>query len=405
MNKHILKLIWNRRKEFVWIFVEQVLVFAVMFYCLSEVYSRLDNFFNPGNLNLKNVCSVAIIPNPQAMVSDEMHEEYREKYNYLMERTENSSYIETVHKGYYTIPGNRQSWNNKRDSLNYKGNKYQFYIKTSDGNFQKVFNVKMLEGTWYKDEALADGTYPAVLTKSLVGELDLTNPLGTKLNYKGHDFTITGVMNDYKSFLFDNPMPSAIFANSALVDNDESISNRLEIAMLVKKGQMADFANYFWQEAEKTFPNQGHQFIISDLGKSSQGEMFEVLVMILLIAVIPTLFLAIFAFLGTFSLMYRLSQKYFGEYGLRMALGSTKGSLRSMVLRQSIFISALATCIGCIIGLNLYIFVFPEISFQIIIGAALSTFILMIVFSIVSVLYPAQKASKTQPAIALKQEV
>lgn len=404
MNKHILKLIWNRRREFVWIFAEQVLVFAVMFYCLSEVYSRLDKYLNPGNLNQKNVCSIAILPNLSDDAPEELFDDFIKKDDYLMNKMENSPFVEVVHKGYYTIPGNRQSWNNKRDSLNYQGNKYRFYVKTSDGNFQKIFNVKMLEGTWYKDEAFADGTYPAVLTKSLVKELGLTSPLGTKLNYKGHDFTVTGVINDYKSFLFDEAMPSAIFANSALKDYDESIANRMETAMLIKEGQMSEFVNYFWHEAEKTFPNEGHQFMVSDLGKSSQGEMFEVLIMTLIIAVIPTLFLSIFAFLGTFSMMYRLSNKHFGEYGLRIALGCTKNGLKSMVLKQSIMISVCAALVGCIIGLNLYIFVFPEISLSIIFLAGLSTFLLMVLFSIISVWYPAQKASKTQPAIALKQE-
>jgi len=405
MNKHILKLMWNRRKDFVWIFVEQVLVFAVLFYCLSEVYTRLDKYLDPGNLDQRNVCSVAVIPNLEDTTSDEVFDEFIKKDDYLMKKVEDSPFVEIVHKGYYTIPGNRQSYNNRRDSLNYKGKKYRFYIKASDGNFQKVFNVKILEGTWYKDEAFADGTYPAVLTKSLVEELGITTALGTKLNYNGHDFTVTGVINDYKSFYFDDAMPSAIFANSALKESDKSITNKIETAFRIKEGQMPEFANYFWHEAEKTFLNEGHQFVIVDLGKSSQGEIFEVLTKTLLIAIIPTLFLSVFAFMGTFSLMYRQSKKHFGEYGLRIALGSTKNGLKSMILRQSILISVFATLAGCIIGLNLYIFVFPEISLPIIVLAGLSTFVLMVLFSVVSVWYPAQKASKTQPAVALKQEV
>lgn len=402
MNKHILKLMWNRRKDFIWIFIEQVLVFAVLFYCLSQVYSKLEKYLDPANLDKQNVCSVGVVPNWQAIgENDEAWDIWRENNKYLMDKVEKSEYIEAVHKGYHTVPGNRDSRFNKTDSLSYKGNKYKFYIKTSDENFQKVFRVKMLEGTWYKDEALADGTYPAVLTKSLVKALDLTSPLGTKLNYNGHDFTVTGVMHDYKSFFFDDIMPSAIFANSAFVDSD----NLIETSMLIKKGHMSDFANHFWQEAQKNFQGEGHQYHISDLGKSSNGEVFHISTMVLLMAVIPTLFLCVFAFLGTFSLMYRLSKKHFGEYGLRMALGSTKGNLRSIVLRQSVILTILSVLIGIIIALNLYIFIFPEIDLHIIIQSAISTFILMLLLSIISVWLPAHKASQTQPAVALKQEV
>jgi len=401
MNKHILKLIWNRRKDFVWIFAEQILVFVILFYCLSEVYSKLEKQLNPGNLNVKNVCIVAILRNYGILHSDADNEDFYKKYDYVMNKIKNSPYIEAVHKGYYTVPENRTSSENRKDSLDYKGNKYKFYVKTSDGNFQKVFRVKMPEGTWYKDEAFADGTYPVVLTKSLVEELGLTAPLGVKLNYQGHDFTVTGIMNDYKSFVFDDAMPSAIFANAALKDN-ERISNSLETAMLIKKGQMSEFANYFWQEATKAFPEKGYQFLIYDLGKSSQDEVFGVYTLVFLTAVIPTLFLTIFAFLGTFSLMYRQSKKSTGEYGLRIALGSTKNGLKSMVLRQSLIIILISALAGSILGLNLYLFLFPEIELPLIGAAWLSTLLLMALFSFVSVWYPAHIAAKTQPAEALK---
>jgi len=335
--------------------------------------------------------------------SDTDNADFSKKRDYVLEKIKNSQYVEAVHEGYYTVPGNRPASNNRRDSLDYKGHKYKFYVKTSDGNFQKVFHVKMLEGTWYKDEAFADGAYPVVLTKSLVEELGLTAPLGVKLNYQGHDFTVTGVINDYKSFVFDDVMPSAIFANAALKDN-EQISNGLETALLIKKGQMGEFANYFWQEATKAFPGKGHQFVIFDLGKSSRDEVFGVYTLVFLTAVIPTLFLTIFAFLGTFSLMYRQSKKSIGEYGLRIALGSTKSGLKSMVLRKSLIIILISALAGSIIGLNLYLFLFPEIELPLVGAAWLSTLLMMVLFSFVSVWYPAHVASKTQPAIALKQE-
>jgi len=403
MNKHILKLIWNRRKDFVWIFAEQILVFAILFYCLSEVYSKLEKQLNQGNLEVRNVCLLYIMPSKENFHSDTDNADFSKKRDYVLEKIENSQYVEAVHEGYYTVPGNRPASNNKKDSLDYKGHKYKFYVKTSDGNFQKVFRVKMLEGTWYKDEAFADGTYPVVLTKSLVEKLGLTAPLGVKLNYKGRDFKVTGAMNDYKSFVFDGTMPSAIFSNAALKD-DQVISDRIETAILIKEGQMSEFANYFWQEATTAFPGKGYQFIISDLGTSRQGELFEEYTPVFLTAVIPTLFLTIFAFLGTFSLMYRQSKKSTGEYGLRIALGSTKSGLKSMVLRQSLIIILISALAGSVIGLNLYLFLFPEIKLPLIGVAWLSTLLLMALFSFVSVWYPAHVASKTQPAEALHDE-
>jgi len=404
MNKHILKILCNRRKDFIWIFIEQILVFVVLFYCMMEIHTKLDKYLEPGNLNQENVCSLGIIPNGVDLSSDEKRIDFFEKQNFIMKKMENCQYVESVHKGYYSVPGNRPSSNNKKDSLSYRGRKYPFYLKTSDENFQKVFRVKMLEGTWFKDEALADGTYPAVLTKSLVNELGLANPLGIKLNYMGRDFTITGVINDYKSFIFDDVMPSAIFANSALADGNNKISNNIETAMRVKEGQMPEFVNYFWKEAQKAFPNEGHQFLISDLGKIVAVDKFEAGIMLLFIGIIPAFFLSIFAFLGIFSLMYRLSKRDFSEYGLRMALGNTKGKLRKMVISQILILVSIASLVGFLIAVNIYLFVFSGIALFIFLKSVISALLLMLIFSIISVWYPAQRASRTQPAIALKQE-
>ena len=115
-------------------------------------------------------------------------------------------------------------------------------------------------------------------------------------------------------------------------------------------------------------------------------------------------FLIVFAFLGTFSLMYRLSQKSIGEYGLRIALGSTKNGLRKMVFWQSCLLTATAIVVGGLIGLNIYLVAFPEVEFLIFFISLIIITILMLLFALISVWHPAYKASKTQPAIALKQD-
>ncbi|MBB4035618.1 ABC-type antimicrobial peptide transport system permease subunit [Dysgonomonas hofstadii] len=70
----------------------------------------------------------------------------------------------------------------------------------------------------------------------------------------------------------------------------------------------------------------------------------------------------------------------------------------------SIFSTALTILIGCFIAVNLYRTVFPEIDILLFLIAVLATIILMLLFALVSVWYPAHLASKTQPAIALKLE-
>lgn len=400
MTAQILRLLWARRKDYIWIFLEQILVFIVLLYCFVQVFSKLDQYLDPGNLSVKNVSMVAIIPDNNGMKEEDWID-FETKGKMIEERMLSSNYVEAVHNGYYSVPLNRSASNNFQDSLIYNGQKYKLYIKTSDDKFQMVFKPRMISGTWYKDEAFADGTYPAVVTKTLVEKLGVNEPIGMKLSYQGRDFKVTGVMPDFKTMIYDKATPTAIFAASAF--KNTRFESNAETAILVKEGQMKNFVNLFWKESLASFPGKGHQPFALDMEDINKDINIQTY-LILMITIIPTLFLIIFAFLGTFSLMYRQSKKSIGEYGLRMALGSTKNNLRMFVFAQSCLLTGIATAISCLISLNLYMVIFPEIEITTFIIAVLSTIALMFLFAVISVWYPAYIASKTQPAIALKQE-
>ncbi|MFV0537846.1 MAG: ABC transporter permease [Dysgonomonas sp.] len=400
MINQTLKLLWNRRKEYIWIFLEQILVFIVLLYCFVQIFIRLEQYSDPGNLSIKNVSMVGIVPDSNGMTEDDWND-FASKSKMIIERMQSSPYVATIYKGFCSVPLNRSASNNFQDSLTYNGQKYKFYIKTSDDKFPIVFKPQMISGTWLKDEAFADGVYPAVVTKNLVEKLEINEPIGVKLNYQGRDFKIIGVTYDFKTRIYDRATPTAIFAASAFTGTN--FERNAETAILIKDGQMKNFVNLFWKEAIATFPGKAHQPFAADMEELNKDINIETY-LILLITIIPTLFLIVFAFLGTFSLMYRQSKKSIGEYGLRMALGSTRNNLQKFVFAQSCLLSTIAITIGCLISINLYLVVFPEISIKIFALGVLTTIILMILFAIISVWYPAHTASKTQPAIALKQE-
>lgn len=398
MVKHILKLIWNRRRSFVWIYIEQVLVFVILFFCFVVVGTRLEYYLAPENLDVENVVSIGITADRN---SDIDPQEFFNQRKGFLSNLEKSQYVEYVHKGTYTIPAKNGSRDHYKDSLLIRNKRYPFYVKTSDANFQDMFHVKMLEGVWFKDEVMDNGAYPVVLTQSLADTLRLDKPLGAKFNYRGRDFIITGIINDLKSFTYDEKMPSAIFPNSAF--KDDVIINNIDNALRIKKGHMYDFIDYFWSEYHKEFPNKGHHVTLMNLEENHKVENLEIFIS-LLIMIVPTFFLTLFAFLGTFSLLFRLSKKSFSEYGLRMALGSSKNKLKLLVSNQSLLLTVCAIITGSIIFINLYLFVLPEIKMHIIFISLIINTLSMLCCAAISMWYPAHLASKTQPAIALKQE-
>lgn len=352
----------------------------------------MEQYFAAENLNVDNVVMISI---------DESvaNESFYEKYNIFRKKIDDCKYIEYKHYGSGTFPFLRSSDFFKEDSLLVNNRKYPFYVRKSDANFQKIFQVEMLQGAWFKDEVMEDGTYPVVLTKSLVDSLKFQRILGAKLSYQGRTFTVTGVMNDIKASTYSKKMPSAFFAYSAFGGRtgDELLK--------IKRGQIDDFTNYFWKEAQKDFPEkEGYNYNlirVDDISKNENANVFIQLSMML----VPAFFLTIFAFLGTFSLMYRQSKRSICEYGVRMALGSTKSKLKQLVIKQSAFLTLCAVIAGFLIYFHIHLILFSnEVKFGKIVIPLITVTILLFVFALASAWYPAYIASKTQPAIAVKQE-
>ena len=99
------------------------------------------------------------------------------------------------------------------------------------------------------------------------------------------------------------------------------------------------------------------------------------------------------------------------EIGVRKALGATPGTIISLVLQESILITAFAGYIGLVFGVGLLelvgnaipahdYFANPEININIAISATL----LLIFAGAVAGYVPARKAASVKPVIALRDE-
>ena len=139
------------------------------------------------------------------------------------------------------------------------------------------------------------------------------------------------------------------------------------------------------------------RFHFGDLEREKQNDMLgEILGLAVL--VIPTIFLLIFAFIGTFGIFWLSSQKRIKEFALRIAIGSTPTKLIGLVIKESIVITSISIVPGLLLSFFIYEFTIVHI---IAIGI---TVILMLLFSIFSAWYPAYTVSKIKPAKAIKYE-
>ena len=122
---------------------------------------------------------------------------------------------------------------------------------------------------------------------------------------------------------------------------------------------------------------------------------------------IATLFAGI---IGVSNIMLIIVKERTKEIGIRKALGAKPFSIIGMILHESIFVTTVAGFIGLILALVLLENLGPLIDTEFIknpevsLSIAISTLVLLLAAGALAGFFPAQKASKIKPIVALRDE-
>ncbi len=113
---------------------------------------------------------------------------------------------------------------------------------------------------------------------------------------------------------------------------------------------------------------------------------------------------------GVSNIMLIIVKERTKEIGIRKALGASPISIIGMILHESIFITTIAGFVGLLLGLALLeiagpmaksdFFVNPQVDFNI----AISTLILLIIAGALAGFFPAYRAARIRPIVALRDE-
>jgi len=388
MLKHLFKLIWNKKGTHSLLIIEILASFLVLFGVLSLIVFNVRNYLQPIGFEYEQVWNLDLASNQDTV-------EVNRKLTTVMQRIRSYKEVEAATRMSSNTPF---SANQIGNSITY--NKVtvggDFYY--TDPDFNKVLNLPLTKGRWYKDGDRVAKFVPIVINKAMENKLFLDETALNKV-IKIDDksaYKVVGVVGNFKAkgeYMSNNP---ALFE---MIAKDDSWNSNVLIK--TKRGTDADFEAKLVKDIAMMLPGWGIE--VSYLKESRLNRHNLTLVPVLIFLIISVFLLTNVA-LGLFGVLNLNISRRKNEIGLRRAMGATEGKVTIQFLGEIWVIATFSLIIGLLFAVQFPLMNVFDLDSEIYITSIFASIAVIYMIVTLCAWLPSKQASRIHPALALHEE-
>lgn len=288
-----------------------------------------------------------------------------------------------------------------------------FHIRTVHPGHQFVENTILTDGRYINELDLFEFRKVAVIGKGVVEQVyKEIDPMGTYLNINGIPFKVVGVFRDEGSEREEQyiylPITTGqkVFAGHDNLDNIMITTGDLSLEMT---NEMTSKIHNELASVHHFDPDDARAVRVRNNNDQFQ-EVMNIITGIKMFILIIGAGTIVAGVVGVSNIMTIVIKERTKEFGIRKALGATPMSIIGLVMQESILVTAFAGYFGLLTGIALLellgpkvdsnFFVKPEVDVNI----ALGTTVLLIFAGALAGFFPARRAARIKPVLALKDE-
>ena len=391
MIRHLLRLIWNRKRKNSLLIIEVCLAFLVLFAVFSIAVYNWQNYKKPLGYDYENVWTAYTF-----WEEDKNNTEIKAQQRNIKQAMLSFPEVQKAAYASQNVPFANSNmlwgidWNDR--SINFN----RFVV---DPDFFDLMEMEIIKGRVFTPEDKSIGRYAVINTEMEKILLpDGSSAINTKIPLDNQeDIEVIGVIDTYRyQNEFTEPSPSLFLMY------DYYSKGHPEEALVMKVSSDAGpaFEEKLLKELHSMSP--GYHFTLSIMNDERLNRQREELMPITIFLIVAA-FLIINVALGLFGVLWYNVNSRRSEIGLRRAMGASVSSIVKQIIQETLLLVGIAMTIGTLIAIHFPILKVYDVSNQVyvwgVLGAA--TFLGVIVF--VCAWYPGRKASEIQPAIALHE--
>lgn len=401
MIRHLLKLVWNRKRANALIILEIFFTFLVVFGVGTLGLYLWDNWRRPLGFEWRDVWSVEV--DMQQMTDDRFTPEQVATAARLAREVESLDAVEGV-TGAMMTPFTFGQYNS-RTEINGRDVDMNFNEVTE--SFADVMRIDLVKGRWFQPADAALSWRPVVIDEDLAREAwGDEDPLGKRLGEPDPkrlepELRVIGVVSDFRHHGELSAPSNFVFRYKRLGHAEHRPPRALLVR--VRPGTPTAF------EEELTRRMQGvdrdWSFQVKPL-EQIRATSFRQRITPLVVGGIVAFFLLLMVALGLLGVLWQNLLQRTREIGLRRAVGASRGEVHRQIVLEQLLLTTLGVFLGTLLVIQLPVLdVFgstlrPEVFAS---GLALAL-VSMYLLAALCALYPSAMASRVRPAEALRYE-
>ena len=398
MIRHLLKLVWNRKRFNFLITLEIFVSFLVLFMVMLFVVYYTYNYSQPLGFEYENVLNVEIDVKQQSddYFTPEQHELTRQLYLTVKDMPEVESVASSLSVPY--------QMGGSFGGMDFKGRTIQYERGEVTDDLKDVLHLDVVAGRWFSREDDAATFQPVVLNRRLAEEIfGAEDPVGQVMSAEGSrskETRVIGVVSDFRKGGELAGPDNFLFTRKNLNNPKERPPRNLIIR--VRPGVTAEFGERLANKLQAVAKDWS--FDVTPLVQLRDSQFRLQLIPVIVLGIIAA-FLMIMVALGLTGVLWQSVTQRRKEIGLRRAKGATAARIKNQILGELLLIATFGLAAGTLVVVQFPLLdVIGFISGKIYVYSLITSALIIYLLTILCGLYPSWLATKVQPAEALHYE-
>lgn len=390
MIKHILTLMWNKKRQNVLMLLEIFFAFLILFGVFSFAVINLRIYGTPLGFDTENNL-IAHLTFDEEILQDslarlELRRQLRRELEAFPE-VEKTSFLTGI------TPFSGSIWTSGSDDMGFY---FWSAIYPTDEQYAEAAGLNIVEGRWYNEADLTGKYRPAVITQKLREQYFGDKPILDSIIILEEELKVVGVVDHFK---YRSEFESETELTFLLHPLDKEDFNSIHIRL--RPGTPPEFEATL-NETIARITNR-RDFVIENL-ESSRIRQSRTTWVPLIAALSICGFLILNIALGLFGVLFYNISKRRAEIGLRRAMGATRGEITRQFTLEILAVAALGMLVAILLAVQFPLLDVIPVEAGNFYWAILLTAAVITTVVVLCAFWPSRQAARIHPATALHEE-